>query len=195
MTDLTRPIRRLLRRGDPAVEVVSDIAERPVAPVATGTPANDTISVDIPESDPLMAYLQTAPGPVELARLELDSPAVTALREAGVALVVDDGGRHAHGQIEQLLRRGTADDDVEIRSGGAERVDDLDLADRVPETVPGDVEEDRRHRTSDRRRFGGRNSSGATGGAARGSLRSARRSRERTRQRHPQHIVQRACRD
>ena len=88
MTDLTRPIRRLLRRGDPAVEVVSDITEAPVTPVATGTPAGDAISVDIPESDPLMAYLQTAPGPVELARLELDSPAVQALRDAGVALVV-----------------------------------------------------------------------------------------------------------
>jgi serine phosphatase RsbU (regulator of sigma subunit)/anti-sigma regulatory factor (Ser/Thr protein kinase) len=54
---------------------------------ATGAGAT-SIAVDIPESDPLLAYLQTAPGPVELARLELDSPAVTALREAGVALVV-----------------------------------------------------------------------------------------------------------
>src|SRR4029079_19313484 len=46
------------------------------------------IAVDIPESDPLLAYLQTAPGPVEVARLELDSPAVHAMREAGVALIV-----------------------------------------------------------------------------------------------------------
>ncbi len=46
------------------------------------------VAVDIAESDPLMAYLQTAPGPVEVGRLELDSPAVRALREAGVALVV-----------------------------------------------------------------------------------------------------------
>ena len=47
-----------------------------------------SVAVDIAESDPLMAYLQTAPGPVELARLDLDSPAVTALRGSGVALVV-----------------------------------------------------------------------------------------------------------
>ena len=40
------------------------------------------------QSDPLLAYLQTASGPVELARLELDSPAVRELRDAGVALVV-----------------------------------------------------------------------------------------------------------
>ena len=60
------------------------------APV-TDASADDGISiaVDIPDSDPLLAYLQSAPGPVEVARLELDSPAVsTALREAGVALVV-----------------------------------------------------------------------------------------------------------
>jgi serine phosphatase RsbU (regulator of sigma subunit)/anti-sigma regulatory factor (Ser/Thr protein kinase) len=44
--------------------------------------------VDIPDHDPLLAYLQSAPGPVDVARLELDSPAVHALREAGVALVV-----------------------------------------------------------------------------------------------------------
>ena len=44
--------------------------------------------MDIAESDPLLAYLQTAPGPVDLTRLELDSPAVRDLRAAGVALVV-----------------------------------------------------------------------------------------------------------
>ncbi len=59
----------------------------------SGHPANadaatGSIAVDIPESDPLLAYLQTAPGPVDLTRLELDSPAVGALREAGVTLVV-----------------------------------------------------------------------------------------------------------
>ena len=88
MSELTRPIRRLLGRGGPAPEAAPATTEEPAAPVATTTPANDAISVDIPESDPLMAYLQTAPGPVELARLELDSPAVQALRDAGVALVV-----------------------------------------------------------------------------------------------------------
>ncbi len=51
-------------------------------------PATRPIALDIAESDPLLAYLQTSAGPVDVARLELDSPAVTALREAGVALVV-----------------------------------------------------------------------------------------------------------
>ena len=44
--------------------------------------------IDIPESDPLFAYLQSAPAPVDLTRLELASPTLDQLRAAGVALVV-----------------------------------------------------------------------------------------------------------
>ncbi len=89
MTALTRPIRRLLGRGQPAVEVVPARSAQPLAePPPTVDPATGSIALDIAESDPLLAYLQTAPGPVDVARLELDSPAVTALREAGVALIV-----------------------------------------------------------------------------------------------------------
>ena len=87
MTELTRPIRRLLGRHadapDPSAAPVTPAIEEP------GRPTDDrSIAVDIAESDPLLAYLQTASGPVEVARLELDSPAVQAMREAGVALVV-----------------------------------------------------------------------------------------------------------
>jgi serine phosphatase RsbU (regulator of sigma subunit)/anti-sigma regulatory factor (Ser/Thr protein kinase) len=86
MTAFTTPIRRLLGRSDRATP-------RPVelAPV----PASDTLhapsaglAVDIPEHDALFAYLQAAPGPVDLGRLELRSPALDALRASGVALVV-----------------------------------------------------------------------------------------------------------
>ncbi len=89
MTELTRPIRRLLGRKSDAptdVESAPTAAPEPAAP----TPAIDeaSVAIHIAESDPLMAYLQTAPGPVEIARLELDSPAVRMMREAGVALVV-----------------------------------------------------------------------------------------------------------
>jgi serine phosphatase RsbU (regulator of sigma subunit)/anti-sigma regulatory factor (Ser/Thr protein kinase) len=45
-------------------------------------------AVEIPENDPLFAYLQASPGPVDIARLELASPALGALRAAGVVLVV-----------------------------------------------------------------------------------------------------------
>jgi serine phosphatase RsbU (regulator of sigma subunit)/anti-sigma regulatory factor (Ser/Thr protein kinase) len=88
MTELTRPIRRLLRRGNgvsaPAAMPPTEAAAEP-----RRAPTDDpSIAVDIAESDPLIAFLQIASGPVEIARLELDSPAVRALREAGVALVV-----------------------------------------------------------------------------------------------------------
>ena len=43
---------------------------------------------DIAPNDPLVAYLQQADGPVEVGRLGLDSPALRALRAAGVQLVV-----------------------------------------------------------------------------------------------------------
>ena len=88
MSELTSPIRRLLGRGARPVAVDAAREPAPTQVVAAGIQATGPIGVDIPESDPLMAYLQTAPGPVELARLELDSPAVRALRDAGVALVV-----------------------------------------------------------------------------------------------------------
>ena len=60
-----------------------DVVHRPADP-----PLNAGPQVDIAANDPLLAYLQSAPGPVVLAGLELDSPAVRDLREAGVALVV-----------------------------------------------------------------------------------------------------------
>ena len=62
------------------------------APAGAGRAAATTVlpgpEIDIAPTDPLLAYLQAAPGPVDLASLTLESPAVTALREAGVVLVV-----------------------------------------------------------------------------------------------------------
>jgi serine phosphatase RsbU (regulator of sigma subunit)/anti-sigma regulatory factor (Ser/Thr protein kinase) len=90
MTAIVRPFRRLLGRPDPdavlAPAAVTAVVASEDDPAAG--PAATSIAVDIPEHDPLLAYLQSAPGPVDLGRLELDSPAVQAMRDAGVALVV-----------------------------------------------------------------------------------------------------------
>jgi len=43
---------------------------------------------DLPPHDPLHAYLQGAAGPVDITRLELASPALASLREAGIVLVI-----------------------------------------------------------------------------------------------------------
>lgn len=50
-------------------------------------PADDD-SIEIAPNDPLIAYLQSARGVVEVDRLELESPAVDSLKRAGVRLTV-----------------------------------------------------------------------------------------------------------
>jgi len=81
MTAMPRPFRRIRGRSEPVAS--------PVSLTVTAAPAElPGVAVDIPETDPLFAYLQAAPGPVVLSRLELASPALDELREAGVALVV-----------------------------------------------------------------------------------------------------------
>ena len=57
-------------------------------PRAVEPPLRAGPEVAIAASDPLLAYLQSAPGPVVLDGLELDSQAVRDLRAAGVNLVV-----------------------------------------------------------------------------------------------------------
>jgi serine phosphatase RsbU (regulator of sigma subunit)/anti-sigma regulatory factor (Ser/Thr protein kinase) len=82
VTSLSSPFRRF--RGRPAVEAEA-------AAIASSIPAIEEqpgVAIDIPETDPLFAYLQSAPGPVDIARLELASPALQQLRDAGIALVV-----------------------------------------------------------------------------------------------------------
>jgi len=87
MTALTRPIRRLLGRSSPDPSPEPGDTPAPDAAPATVDELPGA-AIDIPESDPLFAYLQSAPGPVDLAKLELNSPSLEQLRGAGVALVV-----------------------------------------------------------------------------------------------------------
>lgn len=81
MTALSRPFRRI--RGRSAPDPATGVAIAPTAAVE-----QPGVAIDIPETDPLFAYLQAAPGPVDLSRLELGSPVLEQLRAAGVALVV-----------------------------------------------------------------------------------------------------------
>ena len=83
MTAIAQGWRKVTRKGQPD-EVVSAPTE--VAPPETTT--IETPAVEIAPNDPLVAFLQSAGEAVEMDKLELESPGVTALREAGVALVV-----------------------------------------------------------------------------------------------------------
>ena len=85
MTETTGAFRRFFRRsGAPSPDAVAVPAPDAAPPAEAGV----SVAVEIPDSDPLLAYLQSAPGPVDVNRLELDSPAVKAMRDAGVALIV-----------------------------------------------------------------------------------------------------------
>jgi serine phosphatase RsbU (regulator of sigma subunit)/anti-sigma regulatory factor (Ser/Thr protein kinase) len=69
-----RRARRAARRGE---------LDASTAAVETEAPA-----VDIDPHDPVLAYFQSNPEPVDIGQLKLDTPGVRALREAGVKMVV-----------------------------------------------------------------------------------------------------------
>ncbi|HEV2581939.1 MAG TPA: GAF domain-containing protein, partial [Ktedonobacteraceae bacterium] len=48
----------------------------------------ETLPLDIAPNDPLVAYFLSAPGTVEIDKLNLDSPALKALKVAGVQMVI-----------------------------------------------------------------------------------------------------------
>ena len=74
----TRP--RLRRRAPRA---------RPEAsPTHPAAQEQEQTSLDIAPDDPLLAYFQSSPEPVDIERIRLDSPGVDALRAAGVKLAV-----------------------------------------------------------------------------------------------------------
>lgn len=85
MSTIAQTMRRAIRRGE--VADASVVGGEPLAEPAA-IEGEVTPAIEIAPNDPLVAFLQSAGGAVEVERLELDSPAVTALREAGVALVV-----------------------------------------------------------------------------------------------------------
>jgi serine phosphatase RsbU (regulator of sigma subunit)/anti-sigma regulatory factor (Ser/Thr protein kinase) len=60
----------------------------PPAEVFEPAPAGSTPDFDIDPHDPLLAYFQQSPGPIELDKLRLESKALDAMRAAGVKLAV-----------------------------------------------------------------------------------------------------------
>jgi serine phosphatase RsbU (regulator of sigma subunit)/anti-sigma regulatory factor (Ser/Thr protein kinase) len=82
MTAITGTFRRRLLARTSALRVPR---VRPVTPMP---PTGEVAPVDIAPNDPLLAYLQSSSGAVDLGTLDLESPALAALREAGVKLAV-----------------------------------------------------------------------------------------------------------
>ena len=65
--------RRLWRRADP---------------VEPATPSTQVVDIQIEPSDPVLAFLQSAPGPVDVGALPPSSPAVIDMKASGVEIVV-----------------------------------------------------------------------------------------------------------
>jgi serine phosphatase RsbU (regulator of sigma subunit)/anti-sigma regulatory factor (Ser/Thr protein kinase) len=88
MSTFAQTMRKVIRRAGDTAPGTAELAERERLLAAVPPDFPVAPAVEIAPNDALVAYLQGAGGAVEVDRLELDSPAVTALREAGVALVV-----------------------------------------------------------------------------------------------------------
>ena len=81
-------------------------ATQPMPAEAPASPARVAVQIlplDFAPNDPLSAYLLSAGGPVDLERLKLESPALDALREAGVKLIAPLAGQ---GELIGLLNLG-----------------------------------------------------------------------------------------
>ena len=57
-------------------------------PAVADAPQQDAPELDIAPNDPILAYLASVSGVVEVEKLDLDSPALKVMREAGVKLLV-----------------------------------------------------------------------------------------------------------
>ena len=74
-------------RTEAKSEASAEAEARPAQPKAPAT-AVTRLDLDIAPNDPLLAYLQTAPGPVEVSKLRLDSPALEKLKADGAVIVL-----------------------------------------------------------------------------------------------------------
>jgi len=81
MTSITTIWKRVFGTTEANREVTIDSTLQPATMV-------QAVDLEIAPNDPLLAYLQSVSGPVEIDGLPLESGSVTSLKEAGVALVI-----------------------------------------------------------------------------------------------------------
>ncbi len=114
MTTIPSNLRRVLRREPrvrPSTEPVAAPPERVEAP-----------PVEIAPNDPLVAYFSGATGAVDIGALQLDSPALEGLREAGIKLVVP---LVSQGELIGLLNLGPRRSEQEYSADDRKLLNDL----------------------------------------------------------------------
>lgn len=113
---LTTFWRRLSGNSQPSPAKIAD--ENALAP-----PSVDLLpAVDIAPNDPLLAYLLNVNGPVEVERLQLDSPALAAMKTAGVVLAVP---LVSQGEVIGLINLGARRSEQEYSSDDRKLLADL----------------------------------------------------------------------
>jgi len=114
MTTLTGTLRRRFRGRAPA---------RGRAGAADPAVHSDEVPpVDIADNDPLLAYLQSATGAVDIQALELESPALVELRKNGVKLAVP---LVSQGELIGVLNLGARRSEQEYTSDDRKLLDNL----------------------------------------------------------------------
>jgi serine phosphatase RsbU (regulator of sigma subunit)/anti-sigma regulatory factor (Ser/Thr protein kinase) len=114
MSTITDAVRRVIRRKPPTVEAI-------IAPVEPA-PQPELPAFDIEPDDPLLAFFATSSGAVAIDSLELDSPALTQLREAGVKMVVP---LVSQGELIGLLNLGPRLSERDYSSDDRKLLDEL----------------------------------------------------------------------
>jgi serine phosphatase RsbU (regulator of sigma subunit)/anti-sigma regulatory factor (Ser/Thr protein kinase) len=119
MTTLVQALRRVVFRSETAARPAE---ERAAPPGEAELRALDAAPVEIAPNDPIVAYFQSAPGAVDVESLELDSPALASLREAGAKLVVP---LVSQGELIGLLNLGARLSDQAYSSDDRKLLDNL----------------------------------------------------------------------
>jgi serine phosphatase RsbU (regulator of sigma subunit)/anti-sigma regulatory factor (Ser/Thr protein kinase) len=145
MAALTRTFRnRILRRpGEEARE-----AARGAGP-SEGAAGGDAPPVDIAPNDPLLAYLQSSSGAVDVEALELDSPALAELKAAGVKLAVP---LVSQGELIGVLNLGPRLSEQDYSSDDRKLLDNL-AAQAAPALRVGQLVREQQAEAATRQRF------------------------------------------
>jgi serine phosphatase RsbU (regulator of sigma subunit)/anti-sigma regulatory factor (Ser/Thr protein kinase) len=140
MTGLTRTFRRRLRRAP---------HEEPAAATAPAAAGEEAAPIDIAPNDPLLAYLQSASGAVDVEALELDSPALAELKAAGIKLAVP---LVSQGELIGVLNLGPRLSEQQYSSDDRKLLDNL-AAQAAPALRVGQLVRQQQAEAATRQRF------------------------------------------
>ncbi len=142
MTTITALRRRFLGRATTRPAAAHDAVADPAA-------TTDVAPVDIGPNDPLLAYLQSATGVVDVEELELQSPALEQMRAAGVKLAVP---LVSQGELIGVLNLGPRRSEQEYSSDDRKLLDNL-AAQAAPALRVGQLVREQQAEAATRQRF------------------------------------------